>query len=254
MSSSLSFLAQELTPQSNKTLPQRKAPLAPHLQSNEMDPSSPPFSTSSSLINSSSSSTNKTKKSSKKSRSSSSKLLKTTVLTFVNDKKQPTMNSIDERYIYVGSDLNSIESAQSSASSSTSSSSSISYLSSLQCSNHIKSPINTDIQEAQCLPISDHFNDGSNKQHDEQIICNHSHYDEERTNLEIPDREEALLHNNTDPVKMDDLNQSISSTNSSKNVPKPQPRSIYLNYDERTTEENQEQNSNNEVSSKYLCY
>ena len=251
MVNSLSFLGQELIPQSNKTMP-RKAPLAPHLQSNEMEPSLPPFTTSSSLINSSSS-TNKTKKSSKKSRSSSSKLLKTTVLTFVNDKKQPTMNSIDERYIYVGSDLNSIESAQSSASSSTSSSSSISYLSSLQCSNHIKTPINTDTQETQCLPISDQFNDGSNKDQEEQNICNDCHYDEERINLEIPHTEEALLHNNTDLVKMDDLNQSISSTNSSKNVPKPQPRSIYLNYDERTTEENQEHISNKEVSSNFLC-
>jgi hypothetical protein len=240
MSNSVTFLTQESTSLSNRSSV-RKAPLAPHLQSNEMEVS-PLFSTSSI---SQPPVTTKSKRSSKKSRSSSSKLLKTTVLTFVNEKKQPTMNSIDERYIFVGSDLNSIESAQSSTSSSTSSSSSISYLSSLQCSNITKNPIRSEDD----VPINEQNND-SNTKHDEKTSCDNCNCPEELTDFEFQHKDDNLniLDNtnyNAESMRNDDLNQTVSSVNSSKNVPKPKPRSIYVSYDDCT---NEEKNSNNQVS------
>ena len=240
MSNSVTFLTQESSSLSNRDSV-RKAPLAPHLQSNEMEVSSL-FSTS--LI-SQPPITTKSKKSSKKSRSSSSKLLKTTVLTFVNDKKQPTMNSIDERYIFVGSDLNSLESAQSSNSSSTSSSSSISYLSSLQCSNITKNPLRSEDD----VPLNEQNNDSNTKQ-DEKNSCDNCNCPEETTYFDFQPKDDNLnfmgnSNYNTESMRHDDLNQSVSSVNSSKHVPKPKPRSIYVSYDDCT---NEEKSSNNEVS------
>ena len=214
-------------PPPSKILSNGSAQQASHLNTQE----------TTSSISSSISSGSKSRKSS---RSSSSKLVKTTVLTFVNDKKQPTMNSIDERYIFIGSDINSSESTQSSLSSSTSSSSSLSYLSPFNCSNQTKNETppnnNEDTLSTLLIPSIDSKNSPRAANHtieEESCNCNCNCI----TNQINNETNFNITRKNTE-----DLDHSDASLNNSKNVPKPQPRSIYLNYDERPENHQYKQN------------
>lgn len=259
----------------------RKAPLAPHLDAEETKIDSSIYSDKPSASSSSSSS------------SSSSKIVKTTILTFVNDKKSTLnsnrpMNSIDERYIYVGAELNSVASTQSSLSSSTSSSSSLSLQSPFQSHvnqdhhnmiNNISlidsSIVNSSTEDTLTTTVTnsntatDTINDSipstnsgnesilNNNSHDPNHTCNsfNSTSQEECfcscncecNNLSSDENNKCIGFNNFDSNEYRSMFVNEANNNNSnksqqqkiRNVPKPQPRSIYLNYDQNSFETNQ---------------